>query len=849
MHPKSLLLLLLLLLLFKAVCTDAQWAGCFGYTDEILSQSFNTHNLHLVLHAPQHKPTVTVLFCNVTNLFLQALDGWCITAGYVGLVRGVLPLTTAAASGSSSSRTGSPADPTATGVRANLTLDEVLITVAPKPLNTSGSEAEAAAAAGGAATAGASNTSSTTTQLLQQQLGDDAEGSGLLGQVGVLDGISLIAGALEAQLQRLSLAATNITVRLEVPRAAATASVSQHTAAAAPRAAAGVAAAVGAELILHVEALHFYDATAQQQQQQHSAAQPAAAAAAGQQGTVPAAAELVKCVSVTGLTLELLDLQEEEEQAECEQGSGLAASQLLDPASFVSSSSTTFQQQQQQSPRQQSPRQQSSHVRWSQQHGARGSCSSSSSRYMTRSSMLRSSWMAEQTAAAAVAEQADSWQQQQQCLDGLLLGGSGSSAGLDFKVELRLALPAAAAAAAGGPASGSASTAAAAAAAAAAAGPRITADINSSPVSIVLQPWQLPLLELLSTAAAAAAAAAGAAGAAAAGPARRQQGSPTPQQQQQQQQEWGTRSLVEDLFFPRCEGLVASYLSFCGPNSSNVTGLSSSRAWQQQQQQQQQEAFGGANLLGSGLLGDVGSGLYNSVTTGDNFSDGLHSEMYSSMYNSSSSVRVGSVYHDARSVFVGNSSSSGLLGQSVHNYNISGSGGSSLPILQQLPQAPNPWASQQQQQPLQQQQQQQRVAPAAAAVWSVRGCIAAVTVALHHDVPACAAAAAASISSPQRQRHQQQQQQQQDQQPPRFVIQCSGLVASLDLAGKGRHMTLKCYCLEASEHLPVAWGLADRQLARLNPGVLGAVPKAVPPVQGTTARFAHQVGEDVFEVC
>jgi hypothetical protein len=753
----------------------------------------------------------------------------------------MLPLTTAAAaSGSSSSRTGNPADPTATGVRANLTLDEVLITVAPKPLNTSSSSSSEAAAA---AAAGVSS-NSTTTQLLQQQLGDDAEGLGLLGQIGVLDGISLIAGALEAQLQRLSLAATNITVRLEVPPAAAAASASQQTAAAAAAAAAAAHAAVGAaavraDLILHAEALHFYDATAQQQQQQHSAAQPAAAAA-GQQGTVPAAAELVKCVSVTGLTLELLDLQEEDEQAECEQGSGLAASQLLDPASFVSSSSsTTFQQQQQHSPRQQSPRQQSSHVRCSQHRGARGSCSSSSSsRYMTRSSMLRSSWMAESTG-AAVAEQADSWQQQQQCLDGLLLGGSGSSAGLDFKVELRLALPAAAA---GGPASGSASTAAAAAAA----GPRITADINSSPVSIVLQPWQLPLLELVSTAAAAAAAsapayaAAGAAGAAAAGPARRQQGSPT---QQQQQQEWGTRSLVEDLFFPRCEGLVASYLSFGGSNGSNLSGLSSSRAWQQQQQQDQ--AFGGANLLGSGLLGDVGSGLYNSVTTGDTNNDGMHSDMYSSMYNSSSSssVRVGSVYHDARSVFVSNNSSSGLLGQSMHNYNTSGSGGSSLPVLQQLPQAPNPWASQQQQQqPLQ--QQQQRVAPAAA-VWSVRGCIAAVTVALHYDVTACAAAAAAAaIKSPKR-----QQQQQQDQQPPRFVIQCSGLVASLDLAGKGRHIKLKCYCLEASEYLPVAWGLADPQLARLNPGVLGAVPKAVPAVQGTSSGLSHQVGEHVFGIC
>jgi hypothetical protein len=723
-------------------------------------------------------------------------------------------------------------------------LDEVLITVAPKPLtdSSSSSSISEAAAAGGVATAGAS--SSTTTQLLQQQLGDDAEGLGLLGQVGVLDGIRLIEGALEAQLQRLSLAATNITIRLEVPRAAAAASASQQTAAAAaaPRAAA-VEAAAGAELILHVEALHFYDATAQQQQQQQQpAAQPAAAAAAaGQQVTAPAAAaELVKCVSVTGLTLELLDLQEEDEGAECEQGSGLAASQLLDPASFVSSSSTTFQQQQ--SPSQQSPRQQSGYVRWSQQRSARGSCSS---KYMTRSSMMRSSWMAE-PAAAAAAEHVESWQQQQQqqCLDGLLLGGSGSSAGLDFKVELRLAQPAAAAAAA---TSGSTSTAAAAAATSAA-GPRITADINSSPVSIVLQPWQLPLLELLSAAAAAAAAAASApaataaaavppSSAAAAAAAGRQQGSPT---QQQQQQEWGTRSLVEDLFFPRCEGLVTSYLSFGGSNGSNVTGLSSSRAWQKQQQDQ---VFGGSNLLGSGLLGSVGSGLYNSVTTGDSNSDGLHSDMYSSMYNSSSSVQVGSVYHDARSVFVGNSSSSSMLGQSVQNYNTSGSAGSSLPVLQQLPQAPNPWASQQQQQqqqqqPLQRQQQEQRVAPAAA-VWSVRGCIAAVTVALHYDVPTCAAAAAAVISSPKRQ----QQQQQQDQQPPRFVVQCSGLVASLDLAGKGRHITLKCYCLEASEHLLVAWGSAHCQLAQLTPGVLGAVPKAVPAVQGTTSGFVHQVGE------
>jgi hypothetical protein len=152
---------------------------------------------------------------------------------------------------------------------------------------------------------------------------------------------------------------------------------------------------------------------------------------------------------------------------------------------------------------------------------------------------------------------------------------------------------------------------------------------------------------------------------------------------------------------------------------------------------------------------------------------------------------------------------------------------------QQQQQAPNPWGSQQQ-------QQQQRVAavapPAAAAVWSIQCHIAAVTLALHYHAPTCAAAAV-----PQQQ---QQQQQLPDPQPPRFVVQCSGLVASLDLAGKGHHVTLKCYCLEAAEHLPAAWGLADRQLAGWSPRVLGAVPRAVPAVQGSSG-FLHQVGPEL----
>jgi len=743
----------------------------------------------------------------------------------VGIVRGSLPLnTTAAVAGSSTAAGGD--------VSANVTLDEVLLTVAPTAAAAAG--ASAAGQRQNAGSAG-SNAAAPAGACVEEQQPSFADELGVLGQIGVLEGIKLIAGGLEAVLQRLSVAATNVTVRVEVPAAAAAAAAAGGGGGVAGTAAAGSSAAAsspgasspGAELIVHLDCIHYSDATPPVQQWQPgtaaAGANPAAhltAAAAGASGEqVPAAVqELVKRVSVTGLTIELLQLTDEEAEGSGTGGPGqsMRCSQLLyDSDVNVAATAAALR-----------------------------------SSFMAHSSMMRGSHMTSATAAAAAAASTDGIAaagrvQLAADLGGLLLGGPDCS-GLDLKLELRLAWQTAggggaaavgAGSAAAAPFRGSGASGAPHNSSTGSQPPRITADINSSAVSIYLQPWQLPLMQMCSVACSRSSstsssravqpppAASGADVAAGCPP-----GPSSPPQYQQQQQTWGQRSFVEELFFPHVEGFVADSLNLSSPGRGSTWG--------------------------------AGSALYNSVSP----RDGSSSTVLGGILNGSSSAATNaassmySMYHDARSVFSSVASSiSGAMAGNILNgvYSVANStqqvvsprdtttaaaaaamyssGGSSV------------W---------QQQPQQQPVIPAAA--WSVRGVCPALTVCLHYHTPSCAGvggapAAAATAGgggvdsiSPTSLLQQQQQQ------PPCFVLRFGGLVAAYDVSGRVSHVSLKLYQLEAYEQLPAEWCVVAGGAAAaaagtgsvpivLNPKVLGSVPRILPMAQAA-AGFSQQVG-------
>jgi hypothetical protein len=730
---------------------------------------------------------------------LQAIDGWQVTAGYVGVVRGSIPLTATAAAAPGSAA-GAPA-----GGNANLTLDEVLITVAPKT-------AAAAAAAGsgtnnttapGAAAPG-TDAYAAEQQQQQQTFADDL---GMLGQIGVFEGIKLIAGGLEAVLQRLSVAATNVTIRVEVPATAAAAAAAAAAAGTESAAGAGLS---GAELIVHLDCVHYSDATPAQQQAAAAApgitpGTPAAAGGGdgggGDQSPLPALFELVKRVSVTGLTVEVLQLPGDESEEGATSAAAAAAgsvlqnlrcSQLLyDGSSDVAATAAAL----------------------------RGS-------FMARSNM-RSSFMTasagpdsfgvgsaastmDGTAAAVAAGcgVADVVSD----LGGLLLRGP-SATGLDFKLELRLAWSTAAGGSSNQP-------------------PRITADINSGAIAVYLQPWQLPLVQLCSAAATATTSKAEAAGtstppAAATAAAAAANSSASVHQQQQP---WGQRSFVEELFFPHVEGFVADSLNLSSPGRGSNWGS--------------------------------GSGLYNSVAPGDGSSGstvlgGIFSGGSSSAAANAASGMY-SMYHDARSVFssVASSISGAMAGNilsgvySVQN-TAQGSGSSSSgpqgqlfpPAMYSSSRADRGGGSVWQQQP-----QQPPSLPEAA--WSMRAVCPSVYVCLHYHAAACAGAAGApapaagGVGSPTNRPQQQQ---------PCLVLRCGGLLAAYDVSGRASHVSVKLYQLEAYEQLPSDWCVvagatttsssnsSGNQQQVLHPQVLGSVPRVLPVAQGA-AGFAQQVG-------
>lgn len=723
---------------------------------------------------------------------LQAIDGWQVTAGYVGVVRGSIPLTATAAAAAAGSAAAGDAN-------ANLTLDEVLITVAP----TSTTTAAAAAGPGTSVTttsdAAAPGTDAYAAEQQQQQqtFVDDL---GMLGQIGVLEGIKLIAGGLEAVLQRLSVAATNVTIRVEVPAtAAAPAAEAESTAA--------VAGSSGAELIVHLDCAHYSDATPAQQQQPAAAAPgmtpgtPAAGAAAagGDQSPLPALFELVKRVSVTGLTVELLQLPEDDSEEGATSAAAGGVSQSLRCSQLLCDGSTDVA---------------------ATAAALRGS-------FMARSNM-RSSFMSASAgpdsfgvgAAAAAAMDGTAPAAPAGCgvaelasdLGGLLLGGP-SATGLDFKLELRLAWSTAATAA-----GGSSNQPA-----------RITADINSGAIGVYLQPWQLPLMQLCSAAASTSSSKAEAASAsippaAAAAVAR---GASV---HQQQQQSWGQRSFVEELFFPHVEGFVADSLNLSSP--------------------------------GRGLNWGPGSGLYNSVALGDGSSGstvlgGIFSGGSSSAAANAASGMY-SMYHDARSVFssVANSISGAMAGNilsGVYNVPSTAQGSSSSsPQGQLFPSAMYSSSSSSRADGggmsgvWQQQPQQPPSLPEAA--WSMRAVCPSVYVCLHYHAAACVGAAGApapaagAAGSPTNRPKQQQAQ------PPCFVLRCGGLLAAYDVSGRASHVSVKLYQLEAYEQLPADWcvvaGASSSSSQVLHPKVLGSVPRVLPVAQGA-AGFAQQVGDGV----
>jgi hypothetical protein len=240
-----------------------------------------------------------------------------VTAGYVGAVRATVPLTAAGGGGGAAGAAGAP------DACADVELDELLISLAPavpgeRPATAAvpappqpgplpapalfvrpASGGAAAAPGGGWEDPGTAAAAAAAAQAPSGGLGplgglgallslEDAAGG--LGQSSVADGIRCIAGGLEAMLQRMSVVARNVTVRVELP------------------------ASVGGEAILHFDCLRYQDATPAPAPPP-GAAGAAAAAAAKEAGGKAAGAppcspaplgELFKDFELEGLTLELL---------------------------------------------------------------------------------------------------------------------------------------------------------------------------------------------------------------------------------------------------------------------------------------------------------------------------------------------------------------------------------------------------------------------------------------------------------------------------------------------------------------------------------------------------------------
>jgi hypothetical protein len=138
-------------------------------------------------------------------LHLQADLPWEVTAAFVGSVAAVIPL---AALCSES---------------CTVKLDEVFLTLRPKPPAALQAAASAAAAEPYAAQgAGQGRSSSSPAPFPGAAAAGAASGPGdWQGESAVAEGVKLIAGGLEALLQRMRVSASRVVLRLEVPAAAA----------------------------------------------------------------------------------------------------------------------------------------------------------------------------------------------------------------------------------------------------------------------------------------------------------------------------------------------------------------------------------------------------------------------------------------------------------------------------------------------------------------------------------------------------------------------------------------------------------------------------------------------------
>jgi hypothetical protein len=709
---------------------------------------------------------------------VQALKGWEVKAGYVGSIRASIPLTSGAtassnnlsAAGASSSTTSSAnaastAAAAAAGEHADVCLHEVYITVAPVPpgrVPPAGAAPSPAAPApttldpdpaGAAGLDGWEQLSATSLAGLPSDPLQFVQDMGLgLGQAGVMEGIRRIAGGLENMLQRLSAVATSVTIRVEVPTTAAaaaaaaaggagvTSNATPGTAAAAAAAGCGAGgdAAGGVELVLNVSRLSYNDATPNQP----APALSPMAVAFSQTGTATAAAaaatELVKHLQVHGVTLEVLpwcpeEVPQQHTPASPGAAGGGAAGGLL------------------------------------QRPAAASSCMSD----MRASIMLDAAAAAaaqQQLAAAGAATAPAAGGSNPAGPDPLVQGvvlGAPNGEGLGASMELKLTWLDAAHTI-----------------------PQITAELALTPVKVQLQPWQLPLLQLLPGALSgpSSSSSRGKPGGVGVGRTSSSSHPGGPQHSSTAMggplveedllppdvpaaaaagggEDWGRRSLVQDLFFPQCRGFVADSLLYDAAGGTGSTWGGRSGYWSSSTAAgtgAPESVYEDARSFMTGIASSMLAGGSSSSRAGGG--GGFFSGVVNTMSNT-----LGGWAGYAQGLGLSAASSSGnATGSAAAAGGGAGmAGGAESAAVQQPPDA-----------------------------WSVRVSLPELTAVLWYHDPASASPGARSrlhSSSCSRPDYVV---------PPRLVLECGGLVASADLQGSAVQADFKAYQLEVSEHLP-----------------------------------------------
>ena len=780
-------------------------------------------------------------------------------AGYVGSVKASIPLTSNTSSSSSysqlnttaataadgtsrgSSNSSNPNSTAAAAAAADVVLDELYVTVGPKVPGSTTAATAAAAAAGGVdgssssqsqpigfdlGSAGSSNLGESWQQLMSSagaggmggvnpfQFAEDLGLTGL-GQAGVNEGIRRIAGGLESLLQRLSVVATNVTIRVEIPP---------------PVSGSG---GPGAEFILNIASLHYADATPLHAVPAASALAVAFSPAGSAAAVAAAATELVKHVEVKGLTFEVFDWDPMHDHMG-ESAAATAATSAAATAAGLFDLRQSFMED-----------------RAAAAGGTRGFGSSSSSSRIGLSSSKLGGGLQPSTAAATGAPH---WDPE---LQGLVLGGGVNGQGLHASITLKLTwldpahtkpqmnaevelspvklqlqpwqlpllmlLPSAVAS----------STSPAAAATA-------TAGAVRSPFAT-------------------AAGGGGVGGAGYGGDFREGYGGV---EVEGAAEEWGRRSFVEELFFPHCEGFVAESLLW---GEGGGRGLGSSAV--------------GVSLLGAGgggggsiyhdarsVLGSMANSMFGigsstaATAGGAGAGGGLWSGMVSSVSNTFGGL----------TGYAPQGGGAGVLGGSS---GLGGRGGATAPWAATGQQAPPAaaWSVKVSTPSLTVALtyfDQEATAAAAAGSGSSSS--------VYHDAmsgsshsyissssssssklhPATAAAAAATSSSSSSGKVCCSKPQYLF--PPRLVLECAGLVASADLGGRAVQAGLKMYCLEVSEHLPASfssgssgsgggcpvcgvgcWGAAP---AEGGAGEYARLPRRLPPTDHVSMFWVGAVG-------